>query len=222
MKGIISFGLMFIFLVSVASAANIHGTIYDMSLKKVENAIVEIDTTPNQRMVSVNSSYSLNVPKGDYTITASYNDGVTVQKTEEKISVIDEGNYVLDLFLFIDISEEEELFDETDIDISVPYKTNAWPYLLAGFVLLLILSAIYYFSRYRKKQIEKKISKIENRDLDKIILILKKHQGRATQKEIRKEIPLSEAKISLMISELESEGKIKRIKKGRGNIIILQ
>ena len=45
--------------------------------------------------------------------------------------------------------------------------------------------------------------------------------GRTTQKDIRKRIPLSEAKVSLLISELESMGKIKKIKKGRGNIIVL-
>ncbi|MBR9690675.1 winged helix-turn-helix transcriptional regulator, partial [Candidatus Woesearchaeota archaeon] len=75
---------------------------------------------------------------------------------------------------------------------------------------------------YKKKNLTKKISKKEDKDLEKIILIIKKHGKRITQKELRKEIPLSEAKISLMISELEDEGKIKRIKKGRGNIIVLQ
>ncbi len=54
-----------------------------------------------------------------------------------------------------------------------------------------------------------------------ILEILRKEGGRATQKEIRKHIPLSEAKISLMIAELEHSGKVKKVKKGRGNIIIL-
>jgi uncharacterized membrane protein len=45
--------------------------------------------------------------------------------------------------------------------------------------------------------------------------------GRTTQKDLRRAIPYSEAKISLMIAELESQGKLKKIKKGRGNIIIL-
>ena len=39
--------------------------------------------------------------------------------------------------------------------------------------------------------------------------------------EIRKHFPLSEAKISLMITELEHKGIVNRIKKGRGNVIIL-
>jgi uncharacterized membrane protein len=58
-------------------------------------------------------------------------------------------------------------------------------------------------------------------DLTKITDLLKKNNGRMTQKAIRKEFPLSEAKISLMIAELEALGKIKKIKRGRGNIIVL-
>ena len=58
-------------------------------------------------------------------------------------------------------------------------------------------------------------------DTEIILEILEKEGGRATQKEIRKHIPLSEAKISLMIAELEHQGKVKKVKKGRGNIIIL-
>ena len=54
---------------------------------------------------------------------------------------------------------------------------------------------------------------------EKIFSLIKEHK-RMTQKELRKEIPLSEAKISLVVTELEHEGKIKKIRKGRGNIII--
>ena len=51
---------------------------------------------------------------------------------------------------------------------------------------------------------------------------MKQKHKRTTQKEIRKIIPLSEAKISLMITDLESRDLIKKVKKGRGNIIILK
>ena len=61
----------------------------------------------------------------------------------------------------------------------------------------------------------------EDEDLSKVLEVIKKNDGRITQKEIRKQLSLSEAKISLVISQLESEKKIKKIKKGRGNIIIL-
>jgi uncharacterized membrane protein len=59
-------------------------------------------------------------------------------------------------------------------------------------------------------------------DLNEVLKIIKEEGGRTTQKDIRKKIPLSEAKVSLMISELEAKGKVEKIKKGRGNIIVLK
>ncbi|HEY3422179.1 MAG TPA: hypothetical protein VGK13_03395 [Methanocellaceae archaeon] len=58
-------------------------------------------------------------------------------------------------------------------------------------------------------------------DLKEVIRIMEKHGGRMTQLDLRKSLPYSEAKVSLMISDLESRGIVKKIKKGRGNILIL-
>ncbi len=68
-----------------------------------------------------------------------------------------------------------------------------------------------------KKELKEEMK--EDKELKKLIAILKEHK-RVTQKEIRAEIPLSEAKISLMITELEHKGIVEKIKKGRGNILI--
>ena len=209
---------LILLLSGVASAATIHGTIYDMGLDKMTNTVVEVDSLPKQtkqRMLSIDGAYSFNLTKGHYMITASYDDGVTTQKTVENISIVDDGDHVLDLFLFIDITSEEELFKTSDIDITAPYQRQAWPYLLAAGMAFLVAGIIIYKLLHLKKNIQKKISLKDDGDLEKIILILKKHGGRATQKEIRKEIPLSEAKISLMITELENEGRIKKIRKGK-------
>ncbi len=59
-------------------------------------------------------------------------------------------------------------------------------------------------------------------DLKQIIQIMKRNEGRMTQKDLRKEIPLSEAKVSLMITDLENRGLVRRIKQGRGNVLILK
>jgi len=61
----------------------------------------------------------------------------------------------------------------------------------------------------------------EDEELNKIYNMIKQAK-RITQKDIRKQTGLSEAKISLVISQLESEGKIRKIKKGRTNVIIIQ
>jgi len=51
-----------------------------------------------------------------------------------------------------------------------------------------------------------------------VLEIIKKEQ-RLTQKELRKKLPWSEAKVSLIVADLEERGLIKKIKKGRGNIL---
>ena len=42
------------------------------------------------------------------------------------------------------------------------------------------------------------------------------------QKDLRKRLPWSEAKVSMMLSELEEMGIVKRIKKGRAKIVVLR
>lgn len=59
--------------------------------------------------------------------------------------------------------------------------------------------------------------------LNEILTILRKHDGRMTQKELRKEMMhLSEAKISLLLTELEHKGKLEKIKRGRGNVVVVR
>ena len=70
-----------------------------------------------------------------------------------------------------------------------------------------------------EEQIQEKNQELEDKEYAKLLNILRQHK-RITQKEVRAEIPLSEAKISLMISEMEHKGLVEKIKKGRGNILI--
>ena len=76
------------------------------------------------------------------------------------------------------------------------------------------------------KEPQEKISKVGlnrlDKDLENLIEFIKKQEGRTTQKDIRNNFPHSEAKISLMIAELEDKEIVKKLKKGRGNIIILK
>lgn len=58
-------------------------------------------------------------------------------------------------------------------------------------------------------------------DCRDVITIIEKNGGRITQLDLRKLLPYSEAKVSLIVSDLENRGIIKKIKKGRGNVLIL-
>jgi len=58
-------------------------------------------------------------------------------------------------------------------------------------------------------------------DLQEVISIVRGEGGRITQKELRARLRYSEAKVSLMITDLEDRRIVKKVKKGRGNVIIL-
>ena len=207
----------------LADAAIIHGSIYDLSLKKLTGVRVEINTSQRQFLIAQNSSYSFNVPTGVYTLQAKLmQKGDVIESIQENITIKDNNIYTLDLILLPDIEhgvEEEDL----DIGETILEKSKGNSYFLILLLLLSIAVPIGIYKGVKFLEKNKKIQKealIEN-NLGQIIDIIKVGGGRTTQKEIRKKMPFSEAKISLMITELENEGKIKKIKRGRGNIIIL-
>ena len=199
--------LLSIVLSPITLAATIHGKVYDISLNTIKNIIVEIDTKPAQRFVSKAGDYSFEVPKGTYTITAKKTINSAVL-TNETITVSElEGDYVVDLFIVPEFEEK-------------PERPNYLLYIIIGLIILAALVII--FKRLKKKPKSSEEEKPREENLDKILRILKESEGRINQKELRKHFPLSEAKVSLLIAQLENEGKIEKIKKGRGNILILK
>lgn len=197
------FILGILLLIQSSFAATVQGNIYDLELNKVKGIIVEIDTIPNQKVVAVNGAYSFSsIPKGEYEITAYSIDKDL--KTIEKVRIEQEGIYNRDLFLIPEISGE------------INESSNFWIYFLGIFVLIIIVVIFIY--RFKKKPLKEE--RVDN-DLEKVIEIIKKEGNRTTQKVIREKTGLSEAKVSLMITELEDKGIIKKIRKGRANIIIL-
>ncbi|MBN2488065.1 MAG: winged helix-turn-helix transcriptional regulator, partial [Methanosarcinaceae archaeon] len=78
--------------------------------------------------------------------------------------------------------------------------------------------------------VESEIQELEERekeeeplpdDLQDILDIIRSHDGRMTQKELRGRLKYSEGKVSLMLFDLEKRGSIEKFKRGRGNVIIL-
>ena len=225
------FLLIAIFLINSANAATIYGNVYDLSLKKVNNARVEINTIPKQFLIAQNSSYSFNAPNGFYTIKAQLiQKNSVLASVDENITIRQEGDYVLDLILFPDVEEgvEDINADANSSLIETKAASTSLIIFTALTAFLAIFIAILFFKKRKKTQQklhetkQEQQEKSEDDDLEQLIKIIRHEGGRATQKDIRKQIPLSEAKISLMIAELEHKGIIEKIKKGRGNIIILK
>jgi uncharacterized membrane protein len=226
-KKLLYFVLLLI-LIETALGATIHGTVYDLMLEKKENAIVTVDTAPKQTYVAKDGTYSFELGIGEYTIEAKYiEEDKLISKIKETVSVQQEGDYIVDLILFPSFEEEEELLSETDLDVVDPLEeVNYTFYIVIG--IFVIAFGIFIYLKYKKsltkikKDIEETIQSKEVAAESKKVLDFIKQEGRTTQKEIRRKFPSSEAKISLIISELEHKGIIKKIKKGRGNIIVLK
>lgn len=198
---------------SIGYAATISGNVYDESLNLAKNSIVELNTTPKQTLVAKDGSYSFEVPEGNYALKATLGESFV----EETLTVKKEGKYVIDLIIFPNIEEIPPIEDELTEEIAKEEQTANWKFILviAGMIIVIFFVA-YIIMKKRTNHPQ------STGDLDDLVNIIKKHGGRTTQKEIRKEIPLSEAKISLMIAELEHKGIVEKIKKGRGNIIVLK
>ena len=218
----------------VVLAATLRGTIYDAQLNPEPKVLVEINTTPHQQFLARDGSYQFTLSPGWYTLTAS-KEPITLQ---EQLEINQEGEFVYDLFLVPDIHEEEELLQQTEEDLlegtGVLEEGSWWWYIpgavLMAALLLRVLSARKKYGKlpsFWKKKIDKIDSSVpevsEDQALARVLEIIQKHEGRITQKELRQEMmPLSEAKVSLLVTELEHKGKIEKIKKGRGNVIILK
>ena len=225
---VLIYALTFLFLIYPLNAATIYGTVYDLSLKKIDNARVEINTTPKQFMIAQNGSYSFNVANGIYKIKAQLmQKGAAIASVQENITIERDGSYVLDLILFPDV---EEGIEDIGVDLNNELieledgKNNFMIGIIFSLIIFIVIVGVYYL-RTKKQAKEPEIEEQETGhqdDLGQVINLIKQEGGRTTQKEIRKQIPLSEAKISLMVTELEHKGIIEKIKKGRGNIIILK
>lgn len=217
--------LVLITLVPCINAAEIYGTVYDMSLNPANDAVIEIDSVPKQTNILKDGTYSFTLPIGDYVIKATYVSNYNVYSTEENIAIVDDGRYIVDLIVFPDLSEESELLllgEEINLEDIYEDEEQAFPwlYIVLAFVIITIV-IIFVRKRKPKEKTHEKILEEEIDPKDKIYDFIKQKGGRVTQKEIRKNFPVSQATISLILTELESDGKLKKIKRGKGNIIIL-
>jgi len=224
------------------SAATLKGSVYDSKLNLENDVLIEISTTPLQKMLSKDGKYEFNVPPGEYILSARKG----IIEVREETKIVKEGVFVVDLFLLPDFTAEDELWlaageqiGEDPLADSETAGNEWWRYAL----IILILSVLgWRFAKMRRKygslpsfrrkmkaehaktleQHKQEIAQ-EPGYLDEVLLTIQKHDGRISQKQLRNEmLHLSEAKISLILTELEHKGKIEKIKKGRGNVIVIR
>jgi len=235
---IVLFFLILSLIIPSSLAASLHGKVFDYNFRIANFSVVQINTVPEQLMVATDGKYSFNVPEGNYVISAFLKDSLnrTIYSLKDNISIVDEGDYVLDLIMFPQEDLDElDLENDINTDIDGDSKDQAQKIILiaVGLILIILFAWLYCVAFKKCKKEGKKEKKEESKegnvqvktaneeadDLADLLGFIRKNK-RVTQKDIRRNFPLSEAKISLILTDLESQGKIRKIKKGRGNIII--
>lgn len=232
--------VVIIALISGAQAATVHGTIYAWSdfEKPLKNAILEINSIPVQSRVASDGTYLFDdLSPGNYTIKAKYfRNNILELVEEEEFQILEsDGKFNIDLLLFPPTDPELEYLGDINLtgDIETKVETNPTSYIIFVFILLAVGIVLYYSSWKKKTHVpEAAIESIARRsavgqetkelpeDLHELYALIIKKGGRVTQKDLRGEMKCSEAKVSLMLDDLEDRGYIKKIRKGRSNIII--
>ncbi len=211
------FALGFLLILTLLHAATISGSIYSYdSFEKVGGAVVKFEGKSSQQIISEDGDYSIDLEKGEYNITAFLlKNGTLRYYTKEKISV-GEGNQTFDLVLF------EPSFFESDelpnLDLEIQQKKEDWILYIIGAAALAIAAFLLTKKCFPFVTLKKESGEEEM----KVLHIIKENEGRMEQKQLRDILKFSESKMSLLLTELEVGGYIKRFKKGRENIIKLK
>lgn len=171
-------------------AATVHGEVYSSNnFEPLDNAVVDVNSTPTQSMVARYGLYSFELVPGNYTITARYyKDGILTYSAKETIKIKDEGKYVLDLLLLPVYSEEltngseanvfsenttfstgnsiinattnnKNSFNGVSITQQSGFNSSTGNSLLITITLFLLIAVSYLFSRRHKKIKENKPQK---------------------------------------------------------------
>lgn len=214
--------MMLVLASHTALGATLEGNIYDIELNLQTSVLVTIDSVPIQKQVVQTGNYAFDVPPGTYTLEArKIHAGTIVSKTVETVAMPQDGRYIRDLILFpADTFDELSLNDSglqeiSELNLSTPFPSIA--VLLIGLSVSMVLVVVLVVIQRRSRHNQ---SYVPDKHATAILTYLSGEGGRTTQKNIRREVPLSEAKVSLLLAELEQHGYISKIKKGRSNIII--
>jgi len=108
------------------STATVHGAVYGWdTFEPLENAVVDVNSTPAQSMVAKNGLYFFELEPGNYSIKARYyqNNTTTYSATETITIKGVGGSYVLDLLLLPVYSKE--LMDGSEVKVSAKNSTSS-------------------------------------------------------------------------------------------------
>ena len=217
------FGFIFLAIVLIGTASSVYaavieGNAFDGNFTPLKNVIVEIQTHPKQIYVAKDGYYRFDLTDGRYSLMAFHDYNGTVYFTQKEVLASGASTYKVDLIL-------DQEFNGTLPEVSegfnlLTFLKNNFVFILIilGFIILIGVGLFVFAVMKNRPKVPDMVP-----ELAQVLDFVKKQGGRTTQKDLRQSIGiLSEAKISLMVAELEEKCFLEKIKKGRGNIIVLK
>jgi uncharacterized membrane protein len=219
-----------ILLLTLSLAANISGSFYSGYSFELYNGSVVLEMNGNQYYKGVfTENYSLELPPGEYNISAySFNGNMVSQ--EEKV-ILDNQTHWDIILLYSDSIDviDSEINDTIDVP-GAPIKVQEKDYtiqnlLLMSFIFVLIAIILIVVSQKLEKKYdeEQDYELLKDKELtndEKVFLeTINGNEGVIVQKEMRKTLGWSDAKTSLISKSMEIQGFVKLVRKGRENIV---
>ncbi|MCQ6961878.1 hypothetical protein PV02_01400 [Methanolobus chelungpuianus] len=139
--------------------ATVHGVAYEWStFEPLDNAVIEVNTTPVQSLVAKSGVYSFDLSNGTYLVKATYyQNGTLTHYGEEVITVSGEGNYVVDLLLLpsytaSQLDSTESSPERTGLNVSGSSAGDNSAILIGvSLTLVLVLLILFYQVRYKRE-----------------------------------------------------------------------
>ncbi|MBI5133586.1 MAG: hypothetical protein HZA83_02635 [Thaumarchaeota archaeon] len=222
---------LFVLLLTFLHAATVYGEIIDPEdFEALNNTIIKI-SGPTTMQIIASENYSVDLAPGAYNMTAQYiENGKLKYYAKETITV---GNEIVHFDIIPLPLDFQQVYDVDFEELpDVPEKQEPGGdalIVVAVFAIAIIVIMFFVYRGKNKKQdgagYATPDTKLETKryvpdsDGKTVLKILEENEGRLTQKELRQILKWSEAKMSLVVAELEATGKIIRIKKGRENIL---
>ncbi|MBI4361731.1 MAG: hypothetical protein HY558_01005 [Euryarchaeota archaeon] len=234
MKGLPPLLLLLLLLAPPALGVRLEGRAYDYSnLDPIDWAIIEVyqNTTLQQRKVAEKGTYSFNLTPGSYRIVARLLRGATVElQTEENLTLREDRTHDLILLPLLDIEEgllPPNLSIETLGETRAPpasRRPSTLPPLILAAAIAAALGALLGWRWWRRRPSPAPAPPPSGlpEDLQAALRILQEAGGRMNQKDLRRRLGYSEAKVSLLVADMEERKLLRKVKRGRGNILMLE
>ncbi len=234
-----------LFLVTLLHSATVYGDIYNAEdFEKMQNVILRINGSVTAQYFIKEGNYSIELLPGAYVFQAFFYDNGTLKYASYDQLVVgeNESGIPFDIILLspdmisplYGVAVEDAAYGKNKGPVDGQAKEQGIDAIaiFAVIISLLLAAAVsaYFFLQKNQKNAqtaeEPESGAMHSmhdlgEDEKNVIRLLESNEGRMLQRELRQQLRFSETKMSLLLDELEVNKIIKRIKRGRGNIVKL-